>query len=209
MSRRYWWPKMNILVHQVCSACRKCQLAQIRRKHLAVPYTPKATQLLPRQAYGIDFYGHKDGNILVAIDLCSREVILWFIKSRAQDLVAKCLLTGLIFQKGVPLTLRSDAANEFVKGTVALLNEYLGINHVSTGGYNPRANAIVERFMQTLNSMLRKFSNEDYRNIKVNLQAIAFAHNTTYSSVLQCTPFECGHGLRARTISDARMAPRL
>ena len=40
-------------------------------------------------------------------------------------------------------------------------------------------------------------------------QAIAFAHNTTYNSVLNSTPFECGHGLRARTICDARLSPRL
>ena len=209
LNRKYWWPRMDVLVHQVCAACRQCQLARIRRKHLAVPYAPRQTMLLPRQAYGIDFYGHKDGNILVAIDLCTREVLLWFTPSRSQEQVAKCLLTGLVFQKGVPLTLRSDAANEFINGVVKLLNSYLGITQVSTGGYNPRANAIVERFMQTLNSMLRKFSNEEYRNIRVNLQAIAFAHNTTYNSVLECTPFECGHGLRARTISDARMSPRL
>ena len=209
LSTRFWWPNMKILITEVCKACRQCQLARIRRKHLSIPYTPKQTLHLPRQSYGIDFYGHKKGNILVAIDLCSREVILWFTPTRSQEQVAKCLLSGLIFQKGVPLYLRSDAASEFIKGVVEKLNNYLGIQHVSTGGYNPRANAIVERFMQTLNSMLRKFSAEDYRNINLNLQAIAFAHNTTYNSVIECTPFECGHGLRARTISDARMSPRL
>ena len=63
--------------------------------------------------------------------------------------------------------------------------------------------------MQTLNAMLRKCNNDSYDNIKDYLPAIAFAHNTTYNSVLECTPFECGHGLRARTICDARMSPRL
>ena len=46
-------------------------------------------------------------------------------------------------------------------------------------------------------------------DIKDYLPAIAFAHNTSYSFVLEATPFECGHGLRARTICDARMSPRL
>ena len=32
---------------------------------------------------------------------------------------------------------------------------------------------------------------------------------TSYSSVLESTPFECGHGLRACTICDARVSPRL
>ncbi len=37
-----------------------------------------------------------------------------------------------------------------------------------------------------------------------------FAHNCTYSSVIECTPFEAGHGLQARTVAEARMAiPKL
>jgi transposase InsO family protein len=208
LSSKYWWPKMAKLINRVCAACRQCQLAQIRRKHLHATFEGKP-KLLPRQAYGIDFYGHAKGYILVAIDLCTREVILWFVKNRTQETVARCLLTGLIFQKGVPMTFRSDSASEFVHGVVNSLNKYLGIEHIATGGYNARANATVERFMQTLNAMLRKFNKQEYANISGNLQAIAFAHNTTYSSVLECTPFECGHGLRARTICDARMSPRL
>ena len=110
LSRNYWWPKMSKLVIDTCAACRQCQLAQIRRKHLAVEFEHSNSMLLPRQQYGIDFYGHANGNILVAIDLCTREVILWFTKSRSQGVVARCLLTGLINQKGVPLCFRSDTA---------------------------------------------------------------------------------------------------
>ena len=83
---------------------------------------------LPRQCYGIDFYGHQNGEILVALDLCTREVLLWFLPSRKQDLVAKALLSGLIFQKGVPLLFRNDEASEFVKGVVNAMNGYLGID---------------------------------------------------------------------------------
>ena len=213
----YWWPTvqyrgkkltMEDFIKVVCSACRQCQLAQIRRNHLAAQFTPKNLPL-PRQQYGLDFYGHEQGNILVAIDLCTREVTLWFLKNRDQHSVVRCLLQGLIFQKGVPMGFRSDAAKEFVHGTVEALNLYLGIEHISTGGYNARANAVVERFMQTLNSMLRTCDDKTYKDIKNFLPAIAFAHNTTYNSVLEATPFECGHGLRARTVSDARMSPRL
>jgi hypothetical protein len=41
------------------------------------------------------------------------------------------------------------------------------------------------------------------------LPAIAFAHNTAFTSAINCTPFEAGHGLRARTITEARANPRL
>ena len=36
-----------------------------RRKHLAVEFEHPKSMLLPRQQYGIDFYGHANGNILV------------------------------------------------------------------------------------------------------------------------------------------------
>ena len=49
---------------------------------------------------------------------------------------------GLIFQKRVPLCFRSDAAKELIDGVVSTVNQYLGIDHVSTGGYNPKANAM-------------------------------------------------------------------
>jgi hypothetical protein len=164
---------------------------------------------MPRQAYGIDFYGHEQGEILVAIDLCTREATLWFLANRKQDNVARALLTGLIFQKGVPLSFRNDEAPEFVRGVVAAMNRYLGIQQITTGSHNPRSNAVVERFMQHLNACLSKCDDSQYKNMRDFLPAIAFAHNTAFNSAINCTPFEAGHGLRARTITEARANPRL
>ncbi len=84
---------------------------------------------MPRQRYGIDFYGHEQGEILIAVDLCTREATLWFLTNRKQDSVVRALLSGLIFQKGVPLSFRNDEAPEFVKGAVAAMNrDTLGSN---------------------------------------------------------------------------------
>ena len=209
LSQKYFWPKMHEDIKQTIMACRECHLAHTRRKILAQTFSVKEQQLFPRQAYGLDFYGHKKREILVAIDLCTREVTLWFLNSRKQDLVCRALLSNLIFQKGVPLTFRNDNAAEFVHGVVKSMNNYLGIEQVDTGGYNARGNATVERFMQTLTANLTKCTDSEYDNINIYLQAIAFAHNTTFSSVLNCTPFEAGHGLKARSISDARLSPRM
>jgi hypothetical protein len=163
------------------------------------------------QNYGIDFYGHRDGEILVAIDLVTtREILLWFLKDRKQEGAAKALLSGLVFTKGVPLTFRSDEAPEFADGVVSAMNAYLGVTQITTGGHNARGNAIVERVNQTLGQMLRTASDSECKNIKEYLQCISFAHNATYNSVIETSPFQAGHGLKARTISEARMnLPRL
>ncbi len=41
--------------------------------------------LLPRERYGIDFYGLQDGEILVIADLFSRETFLEYLPNRQQD----------------------------------------------------------------------------------------------------------------------------
>jgi hypothetical protein len=126
------------------------------------------------------------------------------MSSRNQDKVARALLSQIIFSRGVPTTLRSDSAPELVAGWVADINAYLGIDQVRTGGYNPRGNAVCERANQVIGAMLRKCSYKQYQNIQDYLPAMAFAMNCTYSSALNCTPFEAGHGLPARTIAQAR-----
>ena len=158
---------------------------------------------MPRQAYGIDFYGHEQGEILVAVDLCTREAILWFLPNRKQENVARALLTGLVLQKGVPLSFRNDEAPEFVKGVVAAMNRYLGIEQITTGSHNPRSNAVVERFMQHLNGCLTKCDDSQYKNMKDFLPAIAFAHNTAFNSAINCTPFE-----KLDTASGPKPSPR-
>jgi hypothetical protein len=63
--------------------------------------------------------------------------------------------------------------------------------------------------MQHLTSCLTKCDNTQYRNVKDYLPAIAFAHNTAFNSAVNCTPFETGHGLTTRAITEARTSPRL
>ncbi len=103
--RKYYWPNMANEIKVICEACQSCQTAKVRRQNLSAAFeqVEKEDLPLPRQAYGIDFYGHTHGEILVALDLCTREVSLWFLSDRKMDEVAKALLSGLIFQKGVPL----------------------------------------------------------------------------------------------------------
>ena len=107
-------------IKAICKACQSCQTAKVRRQHLSAAFELAAKEdlPLPRQAYGIDFYGHTHGEILVALDLCTREVSLWFLPDRKMEGVAKALLSGLIFQKGFPRIFVNDAAKEFVEVTV-------------------------------------------------------------------------------------------
>jgi hypothetical protein len=50
--------------------------------------------------------------------------------------------------------------------------------------------------MQHLNACLSKCDDSQYKNI-------------VFNSAINCTPFEAGHGLRAKAITEARVNPRL
>jgi hypothetical protein len=98
----------------------------------------------------MDFYGLANGEILVIVDLFARETILQWLPTRKQEQVAQTILRRIIFERGVPLSIRSDSAPELMKGVVQRICTYLNIRQIITGGHNPRGNAICERANQTL-----------------------------------------------------------
>jgi transposase InsO family protein len=164
--------------------------------------------MLPRQDYGIDFCGVYKDEILVIVDLFTRETILAFLSNRTQDNVAKTIIRNIIFQRGVPRSLRTDNAPELssLTGAVSAICEYLKINQIRTGGHNPRGNSICERVNLSLGSMIRKLSDQEYKQMKtLALPAFQFAINTTFNSAIGCTPFEAGYSLSATTIAQARL----
>ena len=95
---------MNDLIKRIVMSCHDCQVSRMRLQRLSLEFAEAdANQLpLPRQKYGIDFHGHAKGEILVAIDLVTREVCLWLLPNRKQENVSRALLSGLVFVKGVP-----------------------------------------------------------------------------------------------------------
>ena len=159
LSRSYFWPHMAQEIKHLCTACSVCKRSQVQRQNLSSEFrqAEEKDMPLPRQAYGIDFYGHDKGEILVAMDLCTREATLWFLPNRKQENVARALMTGLILQKGVPPAFRNDEASELVKGVVASMNRYLGISQVTTASHNPRA---FKRRCRAFHATLKRLSHK-------------------------------------------------
>jgi hypothetical protein len=103
---------------------------------------------------GIDFYGIQGGEILVMVDLFTRETILEWLSSGKQETVVQTIMRRIVFERGVPFSIRSDNAPELMGGIVKQLCNYLNVTQMLTGGHNPRGNAICERANQTLGAMM-------------------------------------------------------
>ncbi len=71
-------------IKMICKPCEPCQTAKVRRQQLSATFEQADKEDLPppRQTYGIDFYCHTHGEILIALDLFTREPSLWFIPDR-------------------------------------------------------------------------------------------------------------------------------
>jgi hypothetical protein len=137
----YYWPNMAKDIERWCTSCSTCATATVRRKHLKTKFakfdltSPQAT-MGPRQHYGIDFYGLNQGEILVIVDLFTRETILVYLRNRNQDNVAKTIIKNIIVQREIPLSLRTDNAPELsssVTGAVSAICKYLNIKQIRTG----------------------------------------------------------------------------
>jgi hypothetical protein len=69
-------------VEDICTACQTCLTASVRRRHLKAKFDPNAppSTMLPRQDYDIDFYGDYNGEIVVIVDLFTRENYTYTLK---------------------------------------------------------------------------------------------------------------------------------
>jgi transposase InsO family protein len=154
---------MDSCIESVCKQCPVCEVAKVRRQKLQSDFDALAPQAYskPRQHYGMDFYSIYGGEILVIVDLFTRETILEWLPSRKQETAVQTIMRRVVFERGVPFSIRSDNAPELMKGIVKQLCAYLNITQIVTGGHNPRGNAICERANQTLGAMIRKLNDHE------------------------------------------------
>ncbi len=191
----YYWPGMDRDVEPFISECEIYRRGTVRRRHLKMIFDTDAplAKALPRQHYGLDFYGVLKGEILVIVDLFSREVIIEHVPFRSQLHVASVLLKHVILSRGVPISFRTDNAPELMRGAVEIICQFLNIEQITTGGHSPRGNAICERVNQTIGSMIQKISDHEYKNLStMYLPSFQFAISTTFNSAIGCTPFRLG-----------------
>ncbi len=119
----YYWPGMDADIERICKECPICHLANVKRQKLQADFDAQAPQayVAPRQHYGVDFYGVQGGEILVTVDLFTSEAILEWLPSRKQESVVRIIMRRIIFERGVPFSIRSDNAPELMRGVMKQL----------------------------------------------------------------------------------------
>ena len=208
MLKKHWhWPTMQTDIRKIVDDCAPCQLLKAKRIRAHHHFRAKVF-CTPRTSWGCDFYGlaeskKKYNNILGFIDLSTSECRLFACKNRSASTVAECLLDGIILRDGCPLHLHSDAAREFISKAVKRLCVIIGCRQTTTLAHHPTGNSAIERLWQWVAQCIKLMTTEQYQEWENYVRLMEHAWNTTFHSVLKCTPFEAAHGLPARSAIDS------
>jgi len=164
LSSRYFWPTMKADIHTWCSECQACQRSKVGR-HTKRPVSelPHPTQRFTN--VHIDIVGpltlpeadstSRPRYLLTMIDSYTRWLEAIPICDISAATVAKTFLSAWVSRFGPPLTLISDRGAQFRSELIAQITELLGVHHIRTSAYNPRANGMVERVHRSLKTALK------------------------------------------------------
>lgn len=99
---------------------------------------------------------------------------------------------------GLPKHIQTDQGSNFMLTDFAQVMSELSIKHQVSSAYHPQSQGTLERFHQTLKSMLRKYCAESNREWDEGLPQLLFAIQETIQESLGFSPTELvfGHTVR-------------
>jgi hypothetical protein len=112
---------------------------------------------------------------------------------------AKIYLDHIVRLHGVPKTIISDQAAQFIARFWEQLQSALGTKLIRSSAYHPQTDGKIERANQILEDMLRACIIHYGTSWNKCLALAEFSYNNSYQSSLQMAPFEALYGRRCRT----------
>lgn len=212
VSRYFYWPGIKSTVSAFCKACNTCQLAGKPNQRIPVaPLNPIPVMSEPFERLVIDCVGPlpktKAGHQYLVTIMCAatrfpEAIPLRNLKSKAvvKELIKFCSTFGL------PKIIQTDRGTNFTSKMFEQILKGLGINHQLSSAYHPESQGVIERFHQTLKTMLRSYCVETGNDWDEGLPFLLFAVRETVQESLGFSPAELvfGHVVRGplKLLSD-------
>uniref|UniRef100_A0A3B3IB77 Gypsy retrotransposon integrase-like protein 1 n=1 Tax=Oryzias latipes TaxID=8090 RepID=A0A3B3IB77_ORYLA len=160
--RHLIWPALKADVVRFCKTCHECQVAGKPNQAIRpAPLHPIPAIGEPFERVIIDCVGPlpktKMGNQFLLTIMCAVTRFPEAIPLRkiTAPVITKALVKFFtVF--GLPTEIQSDQGTNFKSRTFAQALECLGITHVTSSPYHPEIQGALERFNQTLKTVLRK-----------------------------------------------------
>uniref|UniRef100_A0A3B1JEH9 Gypsy retrotransposon integrase-like protein 1 n=1 Tax=Astyanax mexicanus TaxID=7994 RepID=A0A3B1JEH9_ASTMX len=202
--KHFFWPGMKTDVSKYCRSCHVCQITG--KPNQMVPPAP----LCPVPAVGepfekvlVDCVGplpkSKTGNQFLLTIMCTATRFPEAIPLRkitAQSVTQALLKFFSTF--GLPRIIQTDQGNNFLSKLFAQVLKTLNIQHVVSSSYHPESQGALERFHQSLKSMLRSFVWTVVKPGMKEFLLLCFAAREAVQESLSFSPAELvfGHTVR-------------
>ena len=202
--KNFYWPGIFADISRFCRSCDICQktskktFKRDRAKLVKVPIVD-----VPFSKIAIDLIGPlirtSKGNkyCLVIVDYATRWPEAIPIPSMDADIVADGLI-DLFSRVGIPNEIMMDQGTNFQSKLVQQLCRKLHIKTLRSSPYHPMANGLVERFNQTLKSMLKCYVKDDDKEWDKMLPHVLFAYREVPEASTGFSPFELLYGRKVR-----------
>ena len=196
ITRYFWWPGIRKDVSTHCQNCDICQRAgkpnQVIKQAPLIPI-PRFDEPFDRVL--IDIVGPlpktRSGNeyMLTIMDMATRFPEAIPLRKVSTESIAKELIKFFSLF-GLPKEIQSDQGSCFTSHLMKQLCNELGVELIHSSAYHPQSQGALERFHQTLKSMLRKFSEEHSSDWDLGLPLVMFAAREVPNESLGFSPFE-------------------
>lgn len=203
--RKFYWPSMMRDIKSYCSECSECQ--RIGGRKTKVPLIPLPIIGEPFKRIAMDIVGllprTKKGNryILVVSDYATRYPEAIALRRVTADKVAEELVT-LFSRHGIPEEILTDQGTNFTSSLLRELYRMIGVKAIRTSPYHPQTDGLVERFNQTLKTMLKKTLAGEKRQWDTMLPYVLFAYREVPQATVGFSPFELLLGREVRGLMD-------
>ena len=196
IAKYLYWPKLKKDIKWYVRTCHQCQLVGKPNKKIPLaPLIPIPVTKEPFREILLDVVGPqprtKSGyNYMLAImDRTSRYPEAIPLRSIKTNKVVEVLIQ--FFTKfGMPECIQTDCGTNFTSNYFkqAMLN--LGIKHITSSPYHPQSQGSIERFHQTLKTMLKKYCMGYEENWDKDLPYMLFAIRSVPNEALGLSPFD-------------------
>ena len=130
------------------------------------------------------------------------------LKSVTAPKIVKAL-TKFFTYFGLPKSIQSDQGSNFMSGLFQQVMHTLGIDQFKSSAYHPESQGALERFHQTLKTMMKAYCLENQKDWDEGIHFLLFAVRESVQESIGFSPFELVfYGQRAFEITKRNMVRR-
>ena len=200
----FYWPKLKSDVTKYIKTCHICQMVGKPNNPIPpAPLHPIPVVNEPFHTVLVDCVGPlpktRKGNEYLLTVMCTmtRYPEAFPLRNIKSKTVVQALIR-LFTHFGIPKIIQHDQGSNFTSKLFSEVMKELGVSQYCSTAYHPESLGAIERFHQTLKTMIRKFCLETQSDWDEGIQYLLFAVRESKNESLGFSPFQLMFGREVR-----------